>query len=75
MGTAIVAAGGCLMAGNATCTSFFGDTFATAIDFCFIFDCTNGILGGTINPCPDGTLLSGEAVTPLFVDCPVVEGP
>jgi hypothetical protein len=45
--------------------SFVGESVLTATDFCFIFDCQSGILGGTIDPC------SGE--NPLFADCPTAQ--
>lgn len=64
---AIAAGGGYLLTGpNTGCVSFMAESAVTATDFCFIFDCQNGILGGTIDPC------SGER--PLFADCPT-EGP
>lgn len=64
---AIAAGGGYLLTGpNTGCMSFMAESTITAADFCFIFDCQNGILGGTIDPC------SGEQ--PLFADCPT-EGP
>lgn len=62
----IAAGGGFLLTGpNTGCMSFMAKSAVTATDFCFIFDCQNGILGGTIDPC------SGEQ--PLFADCPTVE--
>lgn len=71
--------GGCgfLLTGPATtCSSFTGRTALVAADFCFIFDCQNGILGGTIDPCTgmnsgDQTV-EGETALPLFTDCPTV---
>jgi len=39
-------------------------------DFCFIFDCQNGILGGTIDPCFQTLDADGNAIPPVFVDCP-----
>ena len=50
-----------------SCSSFAGESMFTSTDFCFIFDCQNGILGGTIDPCSEG---EGAA---LFVDCPTTE--
>lgn len=35
----------------------------TSIDFCYIFDCQGGFLGGAIQPCGQN---------PLLVDCPNV---
>ncbi len=43
-------------------TPFSLESTATATDFCFIFDCQNGLFGGTIDPC------SGNP--PTFLDCP-----
>jgi len=58
--------GAYLLAGPGTnCASYLAESALTATDFCFIFDCQNGILGGTIDPCA-----SGNGVGPLFADCP-----
>jgi hypothetical protein len=49
----LLAASGILTSGPGTgCISGYvtESTFVT-LDFCFIFDCQNGILGGTIDPC------------------------
>lgn len=60
---ALLAGGGFLMAGPGTsCSSFFGESAFVSTDFCFIFDCQNGILGGTVEPCATDQ--------PFFVDCP-----
>lgn len=62
----LAAGGGYLLAGPGTgCSSYLGESTFVATDFCFIFDCQNGILGGTIDPCA-GSPTQG----PLFVDCP-----
>ena len=69
----LAAGGGYLLAGPGTgCSSFALETAAASTDFCFIFDCQNGILGGTIDPCaaPTGTGQFPTATGPLFVDCP-----
>lgn len=59
----VLAASGILTSGpGTTCSSFVGESTFVDLDFCFIFDCQNGILGGTIDPC--------AADDPLFVDCP-----
>lgn len=64
---ALVISGAYLMAGPGTgCLNFAAESAFTTADFCFIFDCQNGILGGTIDPCPDTNF--GEDL--LFVDCP-----
>lgn len=70
----LIAGGGFLMAGPGTsCASFAGESAFVATDLCFIFDCQNGILGGTIDPCGGGsgaqTVESGTQ-QPLFTDCP-----
>lgn len=69
------------MAGPGTgCTSFLAESTLTSADFCFIFDCTNGIFGGTIDPCSgvgsgDQTFEGQQTGTPFFADCPLVDGP
>jgi hypothetical protein len=61
------------------CMSFGGDQLLSTIDFCFVFDCQNGILGGVIDPCAgnstttttttnDNTTIT--TVDNLFIDCP-----
>ena len=58
-----------LLAGPGTgCFSFAAETALTATDFCFVFDCTNGIFGGVVQPCGAGGTLGNEG--PLFTDCP-----
>ncbi|NIR01421.1 MAG: hypothetical protein GTN78_14685, partial [Gemmatimonadales bacterium] len=42
-----------------------------AVDMCFIFDCQNGFLGGTFNPCGD----PNNPLDNIFVDCPVPVAP
>jgi hypothetical protein len=81
--TAALATTGALFAGG--CVSFGGDQFLRVVDFCFLFDCQNGALGGLLHPCPDrgttttttntntGTTGTGTTTTGsinLFVDCP-----
>lgn len=46
------------------CASLFGEQGMAAADMCFIFDCQNGALGGTVDFCSDSTL---ESAT--FTDC------
>ncbi len=48
-------------AGFARCA---GDMVLTAVNACFVFDCTNGALGGTIEFC------GPEAADNIFLDCP-----
>ena len=78
----LIGMGGFLMAGPGTgCASFLGESGLATADFCFIFDCQNGILGGTLDPCvepqnPIDIAGQGFAQTPLFVDCVLgAEGP
>jgi hypothetical protein len=42
----------------------------TSIDFCYIFDCQGGFLGGAIQPCGDPNTTADD----LFVDCTVPAG-
>jgi len=64
----LLAASGFLTSGPGTsCSSYVGESAFAATDFCFIFDCQNGIFGGTIDPC--------ATQNPLFVDCPTGQGP
>jgi len=70
-----LALGGYLMASpNTGCTSFLGESALVAADFCFIFDCQNGLLGGTIDPCSGigsgNQTVEGDNAQPLFTDCP-----
>jgi len=53
--------GGCIDAGQLAL-----QMSSSAVDMCFIFDCQNGFLGGTISPCGDPTTAADD----LFVDCP-----
>jgi len=64
----LLTAAGVLTSGPGTgCISgYITNSTLVTTDFCFIFDCQNGILGGTIDPCTPGD--------PLFEDCPT-EGP
>ena len=52
---------------GAACGRMIGDEALTATNFCFIFDCQNGILGGMIDPCVPGQ--------ELFIDCFNNQGP
>ncbi len=72
-GAMILASGAFLMQSpNFGCESFIGETAMSALDFCFIFDCNSGILGGTVQPCPEDVSNDGTATDNfLFVDCPV----
>jgi len=64
----VLSASGFLTSGPGTsCSSYVGESALIATDFCFIFDCQNGILGGTIDPC--------TTQGPLFTDCLTNQGP
>jgi len=57
-----------------TCYSFSGESFFTTTDFCFIFDCQGGALGGIVQPCTGAGSGNSTFETnnsqPLFNDCP-----
>lgn len=62
--------GGVLLAGPGTsCGSFSAESLLSSADFCFIFDCQNGALGGAVDPCA-GAGFVGSSDGPLLVDCP-----
>lgn len=66
--------GGYLLAGIGNgCATYVGESLMTATDFCFIFDCQNGMLGGTVKPCAG--VGDGSGQQPLFRDCPDFGGP
>jgi len=70
----LVLGGGYLLAGIGNgCATYLGESLMTAADFCFIFDCQNGLLGGTIDPCAGVADQSGQQ--PLLRDCPDFTGP
>jgi hypothetical protein len=48
------------------CLSFGGEQTATAVNWCWIIDCQNGIGGGLILPCGDPTTAADD----LLADCP-----
>jgi hypothetical protein len=67
---ALVSGGGFLLQNNG-CVSFTAESALVATDFCFIFDCQNGLFGGTIDPCaPGGSVLDPVGGGPFFADCP-----
>lgn len=72
----VIGAGGILFAGPGTgCIPFVAESALVATDFCFVFDCQNGILAGTVDPCSgagsgDQTLEGNGPRFPLFTDCP-----
>ena len=48
----IVATGAVAFAsGVGACASFGISSLTGAVDMCFVFDCTDGIFGGVIDPC------------------------
>ncbi len=65
----LLAASGFLTSGPGTsCSSFVGESAMVSTDFCFIFDCQNGILGGTVNPCAERTEFVGVTSGGVFAD-------
>ncbi len=76
----LIGTGGFLMAGPGTgCSSFLAEESLIRADFCFIFDCQNGMLGGTIDPCTgqfdaNDRSPEGETQLPLFTDCQLDDG-
>ena len=69
--------------GSLGCGSLASEAAISSTDMCFIFDCTNGIFGGLIDPCANvyGTDtgnpdvggaggFAGPFSGPLFADCP-----
>ena len=76
----LLAASGFVMSGPGTgCTNYIGQSALITTDLCFIFDCQNGILGGTIDPCSGigsgNQTFEGQTQPPLFTDCPINQGP
>lgn len=70
----LIGTGGFLMAGPGTgCLSDTIESSLVATDFCFIFDCQNGMLGGTIDPCVDvqNRTWESDLYGPTFSDCQV----
>jgi hypothetical protein len=78
---ALIGAGSMLFSGPGTsCSSFIAESALEATNFCFILDCQNGVLGGTIDPCSgigsgDDTIEGEQTGQPLFTDCPIAGGP
>lgn len=76
----LVGAGGFVVSGPGTsCTSFFVESSLESANFCFIFDCQNGILGGTFDPCSgvgsgDQTVEGVTTGEQFFTDCPTTGG-
>jgi hypothetical protein len=62
VGLLIAAMGTVFVTGNVTCGSFFADSAQSSVDFCFLFDCQNGAIGGLVDPCTENYQ--------VFIDCP-----
>jgi hypothetical protein len=62
--------GGTMLLDTSGCVTFAGSDALQAVDFCAIFDCTGGFLGGVINPCGDPTTRDDD----LLLDCPAPIG-
>ncbi len=82
--SAMLAVGGIALIGDGLggCASMGFQAASGAVDFCFLFDCTDGIFGGLVDPCspifgrPGNPGFSNQdpikepgARTPLFLDC------
>jgi len=69
--------------GTLGCGSLAADSAVSAMDMCFIFDCTGGAIGGLIDPCAyvggsdrggdEGGVGAEETGGPFFADCPTEE--
>lgn len=71
----LLAGSGILLSGPGTsCSSYIGESAFVATDFCFIFDCENGILGGTFDPCAERNEFEGVGTGGVFTDQYVNEG-
>ena len=70
-GIGLALGGGFLLAGPSSgCFSYVGSSALSATDFCFVFDCQDGILGGTVDPCAGLGAGDNSGELPLFTDCP-----
>jgi len=69
VGAGALVSGGYMVQATGCITPFLAESSATALDFCFIFDCQNGFFGGTADPCSTQTA-NGEVADPFFADCP-----
>jgi hypothetical protein len=71
----LVATTGMLFAGSTlACTSLAFDQAAQAVNFCFLFDCQNGALGGLIQFCD--TTTTTDTTDPnhsLLADCDQIQ--
>lgn len=77
----VFAAGMLFTSGDLACFSFGANAALSGMDFCFLFDCTDGALGGLFNFCSpinvnefinSGTGAGGDGIAdPVFLgDCP-----
>ena len=80
---AVILAGGMVfMTNGAGCVSFASEAALGTVDFCFLFDCVDGAIGGLLKPCDDVGPVNQEfdatdslprpaegAGLPLFHDC------
>ena len=70
-GIGLVLAGGYVMSGiGSGCSTYLAESALSAANFCFIFDCQNGLLGGAIDPCAGTGAQDQNGELPLFTDCP-----
>ncbi len=81
---AVLLGGGVMFAaGGGACAEFAGQAALGSVDFCFLFDCVDGAIGGLLRPCDDvgsvNTLFDNRDSTDgaasvnagrTFVDCP-----
>lgn len=65
----LVATTGMLFAGSGlACTSLALDQAASSVDFCFLFDCTQGAYGGLVEFCNEA-----DPTHSLLADCMALE--
>lgn len=70
----VLVSGSYLLQASGCIAPYMLESTASATDFCFIFDCQNGLFGGTIDPCNQQPA-SGQFTGPFFADCPVANAP
>ena len=75
LGLAAAATTGLLLAGpELSCASAGASGLLASVDFCFLFNCNDGAIGGLVTFCSetDRNLLTGAPLdqpVPLFSDC------
>lgn len=75
LGLAVAATTGLLLAGpELSCASAGATGLLASVDFCFLFNCNDGAIGGLVTFCSetDRNLLTGvplDQPVPLFSDC------